>query len=565
MKKIAAIICGYLLVVAILTYPSVFHLADRIIGDGGDNYQFLSFQYLANKEFTQGQFPFGWTNYWRYPVGFDFSSGYDSTFLLLVGLPLYQIFSDPVVVYNLSIVFILVFNCLLSYFLFRRITQNNSLGFIGGIIYGLSFYVLARAGGHPNLLLTGVFPFVVYSLINLHDKEGRDNSIWILALSLVLVFLASLQYLLISLGAVIISFPVVLIFYREYLGRFWKIILGNKREFVIAFIVVMSVFLFFNYGRFAGFFTGRLNMPTPEIVTVPPINYLFPNKYLRIPQFNGMNSTREWIEYGIYLGFIEIIVFVLFLFLKNIDRKLKLFMVSLLVLFFLIGAGNPDGGIWPYRYLSPFMPFKGIIEPARFYIIFYMLIVAGMLIYLKKFFKEMPKIGVFIILFFIFYERFPVNFYMSDTLYREGFIGTVRESSSKAVLDLPVFTDWWNGNRYDLYSVYYGKPIVNGYLHWTGNTKDSQYFTDILQRFDCKGAIKIETLTPGQKKDLNIKLYDLLNAYGITTLVIHKDISINEKECDIAIRNITGFISQGGNNLFKIFEDNDKTVYGIRI
>ena len=55
-----------------LTYPAAFSLTTKIIGDKGDNIQFLGFQYLGKLLFSQGSFPFGWTNYWRYPEGINF-------------------------------------------------------------------------------------------------------------------------------------------------------------------------------------------------------------------------------------------------------------------------------------------------------------------------------------------------------------------------------------------------------------------------------------------------------------------------------------------------------------
>src|SRR3990167_7871149 len=141
MRKFLIISIIFLFFTFLFTFPSLFNLSDKIIGDGGDSYQFLGFQYIAKLQVSQGKFPFGWTNYWRYPVGFDFSIGYDSTLFVLVGFVFYQFFGNPVVVYNLSVLMILFLNCILSYLFFAKITKREDLGLLGSIVYGFSFYV----------------------------------------------------------------------------------------------------------------------------------------------------------------------------------------------------------------------------------------------------------------------------------------------------------------------------------------------------------------------------------------------------------------------------------------
>ena len=39
-----------------ITYPSIFHLSDKLIGDGGDNYQNLAFQYIASQNIKNFQY-----------------------------------------------------------------------------------------------------------------------------------------------------------------------------------------------------------------------------------------------------------------------------------------------------------------------------------------------------------------------------------------------------------------------------------------------------------------------------------------------------------------------------
>ncbi len=571
MKKILLTLIAIALSVVIFTYPSVFHLTDKIIGDGGDNYQFLSFQYLANQQFINGQFPFGWTNYWRYPAGFDLSTSYDSTLLLLSGIGMYQFIQSPVLVYNVSIFLFLGMNIGFSYLFFRKITGNSLIGFIGGILYGVSFYNLARAGGHPNLLMTGWVPLVAYSFLYCKEKQASTRSIALLFTSFTMVYLTSLQYFLLMLGAALFIVPISFILMKEKVSEMVQLLLMKRKEVLIAGVVFLAIFYFFNSVKIHSYFSGSLILPTPEIVSVPLTNYFLPNIYIKTPVSLFANNTKEWIEFAVFLGFIEIIAVIGMLVSKKIDRGLKV-IISILTSLFLIlglGGGKEIGFFLPYDVLFHVLPFRGIIEPGRFYIISYFFIVTAIVFFLKTLLSR--KNGkTFIVIFFLLacVERLPVNFYLSETLSDQDFIPTVQGATSQAVLDLPVFTDWWNGNRYDLYSIYYKKAIVNGYIHWSGNTKETQVFLNKLDRFICSND---KSFTPheftqevvSQERRKNEDLIERLRAYEIRTIVIHKDLSQQENGCLEVNDRIKIFTSQFEGQLQKTFEDADKIVYQV--
>lgn len=349
MKKIAFLSLIFLFFTPLFTYPAVFHLSDKIIGDGGDSHQFLGFQYIAKMQFEQGVFPFGWTNYWRYPVGFNFSIGYDSTLFLLTGIIFYKIFENPVVVYNLSILTLLFLNGILSYPLFKKISGNESLGILGSLIYGFSFYSIARMGRHPNLVLTGCFPFFVYSLIILRERRGDKKSFAIFTFSVILVFLVSAQYLLILIGAIILSLPIFIIFYKDialsYLSLFWE----RRKNIIYSLLTIIIVFLFFNI--------GRVNTLVSRTLILPPSS-LMP--------------------------------------------------------------------IMPPPLLNFFLP----------------ILTTAVLFALKKLNRFARQLILPLVVILVILERFPSNFYLSNTLANESFIKIVKNLDSNAVLDLPTINQW---------------------------------------------------------------------------------------------------------------------------
>ena len=304
-----------------------------------------------------------------------------------------------------------------------------------------------------------------------------------------------------------------------------------------------------------------------ETVSVPTVNYFLPNQYLKIlPAKLVTSSSNQWIEYAVWFGFLEMVLFVASLFLTKSDKKLKSFLLCIAVIFFIFSFGGQEGkqASFPYSLLFNFLPYRGIIEPGRFYVFVYLVVTLMVVVFLKDFLKGSGKIWFILILTLIILERIPTGFYLSDTLQDGPFLKEVAASETKAVLDLPIFREWWHGQLYDLYSIYYGKPIVNGYIHWSGNTQEATFFLDQLKRFECsldplfKPRI-LDEVAVAEEISKNTVLARELRGYGIKIIVLHKDLSLREKQCVQAVENINIFLERSGLNFRKIFED-DKTV-----
>jgi hypothetical protein len=172
------------LITILFTWPGILSLSSRYIGDGYDNYEYASYQSLAAQRITSGQFPFGFTNFWRYPVGFDFGRGFDSYLTVSTGAFL-KLFLGMPLSYNLTIYVLLILNGLFSYIFFRYLTGSKSLGLIGAIIYGFSFYALARGSSHPNLMFEGGIPLLFLAVIRLMKKEVHGAQRLLTAFSII--------------------------------------------------------------------------------------------------------------------------------------------------------------------------------------------------------------------------------------------------------------------------------------------------------------------------------------------------------------------------------------------
>ena len=88
-----------------------------IIGDGGDNYEYFSFQYLVKENIADFKYPLAKTDTLRYPVGFDLANSYDGVFSVFTGAFLGLVVPQPVA-YNLTIIFILTFHYFSSFTIF---------------------------------------------------------------------------------------------------------------------------------------------------------------------------------------------------------------------------------------------------------------------------------------------------------------------------------------------------------------------------------------------------------------------------------------------------------------
>jgi hypothetical protein len=162
---------------------------------------------------------------------------------------------------------------------------------------------------------------------------------------------------------------------------------------------------------------------------------------------------------------------------------------------------------------------------------------------------------IIVILLLLIIERIPINFPIRGYP-TENFIPIVQKSDSNAVLDLPIFTDWWNGPLYDYYSILYQKPIVNGYIHWSGNTPNAKYFTDSLNSFSCYSGASTQ-IDKSDAELMKNQLITQLKQNNIKTVVIHKDI-YHFPECTKAAYYIQTLTQD--NQVWKILFQDDKTI-----
>jgi hypothetical protein len=525
-----------------------------MIGDMGDGYQFVSFQYLANRLFSLGQFPFGWTDFWRYPYGIDFQNSYDSSLLIIFGLFLYRFLSNPILIYNISVFSFILLNLIFSYYSFSLL-YPSIISLIGTIIYGLSFYSIAKLGGHINLFLISVFPLFFVSLYRIYLKKGSMKSFLFLSFSSILLAFSSLQYILILLGSLPFIFLITLVFFKEKVKKFIEILWKQKINLLTSLLSIIIIFSLFHGHKIISLFNKQIQFPSQPF-SVPPINFIIPNSYLKTLVGLFPNKSNYSIEQVVFFGYVEITLFVISIY-KLKKNKIFWYQLSLLIVFFIISLGNHF-----YGYLFRLFPYSGIFESNRFFVICYLVFTLIILHSLSKI-KNQKIIAIIIVLLIL--ERLPVNFYLSPSLYDKNFVEKLRSIASKTILNLPLFTNsGWHEQYYNMYSVYSGKPIVNGYIHWSGETNSSQAFIRNFQEYTCyydlNLSIDYNKEIAEEKKNILLKL---LIKYDIKIVVLHKDLSYYEVNCNQAQKYID-ILFEDKNKWNKIFDDGEKEIFLLR-
>lgn len=542
---IAAILCAIL-----FTFPSIFRVSSSFIGDGGDNYEYAGYQGLVNVNISQGKLPFSTTDFWRYPVGFDFSRGFDSYISVTLGAILYPIFKLPLS-YNLTILILLSLNGFLSFHFFRKLTKSFWLGALGMIIYGFSFYTIAKASSHPNLLLTGTIPFLGSTILNFIEKERIfKKDIFMFFLALVMVFLGSVQYAILSFIFLFLSAGISFFLFKETIVNIKNKFLTEKGFLILgALSFVIAIFLLF-LPHFLSFLNGSVNIIGRENILynlTPSItDFFLPNKYLHLLFSFFKSQSDPSIEKVVFVGWAELVLFFAFL-ISNFSKKGKLFIfISVVIPFlFALGYGKDNSfAFLPYRFISQIFPFKLIAEPGRYFIIFYFFITCAVLIFLDNIKNEgFKKFLIAVVIIFVIFERLPFSFYKADTATNEKYIKVASSQESTAILDLPISYFY---SKYDILSLYYQKPIVNGYFHWSADSDTERSFiarNDLLSRYICnKNDPSNKSFDLTLEKYQDFSMLAELKEEGIKTIVIHKDDKYYHTECDNVRTRISNLI-----------------------
>lgn len=515
----------FALLTIFFTLPSIFTFNTKMIGDSGDNNLLIVYHQIVFKKIIQFQNPFSHDNTLRFPVGVDFSRGFDTPLFALIGGFL-RIFFSYIPAYNLALYISFIINGLCSYILFSHISKSKLLGVLGAVIFGFSFYSLARGAGHVGLATTGGFPLFLYSLIRIKEG-GQLRHITLFAFSILLVSFATLQFSLFLLILVLINIPII-IFYRGEFGTYYQLYKFKKKELCLIFFGLCVVFISFFHPFISSLLNGSFMDGERQAIAINNnvhlIEYIVPNAFSTTLAAQIAHSNMPTtVENVVFIGWIELLFFGIYCLHKK--TKYKFLIIYNVIVFFLLSLGNKNSELniqLPYSYLFPHFPFYFIPEASRFVMFVSLFSTIGIIIYLSQFKKRIYLLTCILLLVSI--ERFSFYYYQSPPL-NNVYTQIVKATKAKAVFDIPASFD---NAEYDTLQISYDKKIVSGYIHWSVDTPEAQIFLrdPLVSRFICGDSSSTQTFNKENislMKKMNEQLIEKLKKNSITTFVVHKN------------------------------------------
>lgn len=564
MKTFSRFFSAIFFVVLLLTstFPSMLHLDTQLMGDGIDNYEFIGFQHLVRDRLARFQYPFTWTDYLRYPIGFDIGKGFDGLYAAITGGLLGYI-TTPTIAFNFTVYSIYLLNYLSGYLLFKKISSSNLIASLSAGIFAFSNYALARNGSHINLTLIAGFPLTFYALVRLKEKI-TPFTLSIFGIGIILTSIGSLQYLLI-LGLIFLVFLVLsLALYPIELFRYLKSVAAHWKSLAIFLLALIILGIALHFSYFKSFISGtyalRDRQEAFDLIKSGFSDLFIPNSYLRqwfVPFFQSAHLPS--IESAYFLGFIEIILLIAAMFSK-IRRKTKVFWGSGILIFSLLTIKGV------YRHLLPIFPFSAIPEPGRFVIPILLsltIMIASFLSSVRHSKKFIFAILLTSLLFIV--SKLTFNFYQSPDL-EDPSNQIIRSLPGQAVLDLP-FATFETKRHQQVFQR--GKKALDGYVHWSADDPITRSFIDTykLDDYACSKTNSPKPLNLEESERNKIFLLDTLKSYDIRGLVIHKDSKLLYTECQAARSLIEQLIpnqvniTDTGEKVVTLFHENPAAPY----
>ncbi|OGK17556.1 hypothetical protein A2866_05195 [Candidatus Roizmanbacteria bacterium RIFCSPHIGHO2_01_FULL_39_8] len=524
----------YVLIAIIATYPAIIHFTTAFIGDGGDNIEYVSYQYLVQKNLSEGKYPFAYSYVYRYPYGFNFGAASDARLISFVGGLLLPVLGDTAT-FNGLVLFFLALNGYCAFLLYKSLTSSYRLGILGGTIYGFAYFVLARGAGFVNLMQVFGFPLVGFSLLQiLKETKNPASYVWLLCFSYLLLALSSLQYLLIGIGATFLLGVFFCILYPYETKNFLlNKIVSFKKTWALGAVVVTILFIGFFYHFVIELIRGGFSRELPgwpkDMLGYIVPSAFFPTVVQRIFALQTRVTIKPEIDGALFLGFIELVIFLLFVCTRFRHKQYLLFVIPTFSFWILaLGTQTASGRLLPYYWLKYFYPFKVIAESERLVNIFYLFITGAVLSYLqpvlKRYYANVILLAVSIL---VLMERIGFSYYIvpANDFRSAPYEAVVAKTPGRSILDFPLVLDLTNfhGTEYNLLPFYYQKNIIEGYFHWIGDNTTSKRFVTSpeMKRYLCTWRSSSRETEKEQIDSVNA-LISILQELEIHTIVIHK-------------------------------------------
>jgi len=156
------VLLAYAFVVALMTWPSLLHLSQRLVGNSIDNWIFYWNNWWLERAITEGHDWF-FTPYLFYPQGASLIAHSTSQFNSVLAWALRPLVGQ-VAAYNLTVLFGLWLSAVGMYLLAHSLTRHRLAAFVAGFIFAFAPYHLTQALAHMHLGSIQWWPFYAFFL-----------------------------------------------------------------------------------------------------------------------------------------------------------------------------------------------------------------------------------------------------------------------------------------------------------------------------------------------------------------------------------------------------------------
>lgn len=559
---------AYFLFALIFTWPLIFHLSDRVVGTGDANYVIWQNWWFKKALFELHQNPLSWNNFLFYPDGYKLGNGYDGLLFPLFSLA-FPLNFPAILLYNLTVLISFTLNGFCAFLLAKHLTKNNLASFFGGLAFGFSPYLLSRGwAGHANLLSAWTIPLFLIFFLRM-EKNSKPINIILSALGLLLVSLASWQYLFITL------FLVISIAFFRFKVEHQKLAVKPT----LAFLILSVIFILpIAFPMIEGILKGETTRPlwneyiigSANLITYfipPPMatfgGFLGQKIYPYIPRFNDPEAV-------IFPGYFELglLVYYLWRWRKKPVPEQQSLWLFLSVVFFILSLGpvlvifNQPVLPLPYLAFLP-LPFLNLIRvPARFTVVLSLSLAVIISFWTKERLKDRGRwtaVLIIIITLILIIERgfwpFKLTTEVSSKFYQQISL----DENRYAIANLPLWDANTNAPASYAQSLH-RKMIVGGYVAPRAISQNTLSFITSNPLFNLSTCRNFDQ-TVVKKIDSTEPLNTLLAALSenkIRYIVVHKKI-LEEKFC----QNYKEFLTDYLKPLSPYFEDEELRVYKI--
>ena len=560
-KRLSLLASSFLLLAILLTWPLAKNITTHGFGINEDSpYHIWHNWWFKYSIFDLHQSPF-YTNYIFYPqtvpLTFD-ANAFVSSAMTLPFQPILGVVGAS----NIVLLISFVLSGIGIYILARRIFGLGTLSaFLAGAIYAFSPYTFSQAmDGHINLSSTWIVPFLTYFLLLSVRKSIEKEKVVVTKEAIITgIFLGLQAYNDLTYTAfTILLIGLIFAYHILALRKSKKEIIKITAPFLIAVAVSIIIFLPGLIPTLSDYRKG-INPSSPlwvqnvwaaDLVAFfrPSTNSTFFNKLAFAPHQGSVEGT-------VFLGWTTVILAMFFIvkFIKSWkkenlkDRGIKGLLIFVSVAFFVLSLGPflNIGNQWKWLILgkSIFIPLPfalvhkipligGTQETARMnpFLLLTLSSIAGLgfdLVLGKVKEKRLKiMIGILPILFIIF-EFMQIPFPTTDLRPPKVYEEVAKDSSKKAVLDLPLGFNSGNmllGNSpigsLQFYQTFHKHPQFRGTIARVPK-ENFDYYTKIpLFKYFLNSG------NPPDKEDLDVTLANnaLRKKLNVGFIVIHKNI-----------------------------------------